>query len=645
MLVLPSLLLRLVRYNQTLFRCGLGALLAACLLQGTASAGTWKRVTTTNPQFYNGTMMLLTDGTVMVESGWDNQSWTKLTPDSTGSYVNGTWSNMAKMSRARLYFGSNVLTDGRVFVLGGEYSGPNLNQNFTNTGEIYDPATNKWSPISPFPQSEFGDDPTALMPDGTVLAGYISGPETYFYYPQYDFWFNGPTKLRNDASDEETWLTLPGYQVLSYDIFASDTLGEGHAQKYDYFSDSWLDAGDVPVLLTSSTQGYELGPGAVLPNGTVIQIGANENTAIYTMPVDNTQPGTWTAGPTLPAGMGADDAPGAMLPDGHFLFLADFYLFNSPTYLFDYNYQTNTLTDLTPTLPAQLQNELYNASAYTCRMLVLPNGAMLLHTGGYNIWEYTPSGTPLNTWRPTISSVTKLNSKSYRVVGARLTGISEGATYGDDAEMSTNYPIIKLTQVGVAKYAKSYNWTPMISKPGDTGLQTVDFDLPPGLTPGTYYVAVIANGISSLSTPITVARSNTIASFSNGTLSISGDADSNNITMTYKQVKVSGVLKSASVTITANDIYSTVNGLPSVTIDVGIDRFSANIQMGAGDDNVTVNSFFAKNLLVNGSDGDDTVTLVYNSVSASLYVDGGTGFDTVTLTGNSIAKQTIVNVP
>jgi len=36
----------------------------------------------------------------------------------------------------------------------------------TNTGEIYNPATNSWATIANFPQSQFGDDPSTLLPDG-----------------------------------------------------------------------------------------------------------------------------------------------------------------------------------------------------------------------------------------------------------------------------------------------------------------------------------------------------------------------------------------------------------------------------------------------------------------------------------------------
>ena len=89
-------------------------------------ASNWTQLTNAPPSAV-GTMMLLTDGTVIAESyvgarGVSNL-WYKLTPDTNGSYVNGTWSSIATMGLQRLYFGSNMLQNGNVFVVGGEYSG------------------------------------------------------------------------------------------------------------------------------------------------------------------------------------------------------------------------------------------------------------------------------------------------------------------------------------------------------------------------------------------------------------------------------------------------------------------------------------------------------------------------------------------
>src|ERR1700730_2136810 len=100
-----------------------------------------------------GTALLLTDGTVMAQGmqgvgSFATGTWYKLTPDKTGSYVNGTWSTLATMpnSYQPLYYASAVLPDGRLVVVGGEYDG---NQSETNQGAIYQPLTNKWTAINP----------------------------------------------------------------------------------------------------------------------------------------------------------------------------------------------------------------------------------------------------------------------------------------------------------------------------------------------------------------------------------------------------------------------------------------------------------------------------------------------------------------
>src|SRR5262249_33220367 len=78
-------------------------------------AGTWMPLVNHAPEAI-GTMMLLPDGTVMAEGNGQTNHWYKLAPDSSGSYANGTWTARASMRATRLYFASNVLTDGRVFV-------------------------------------------------------------------------------------------------------------------------------------------------------------------------------------------------------------------------------------------------------------------------------------------------------------------------------------------------------------------------------------------------------------------------------------------------------------------------------------------------------------------------------------------------
>src|SRR5262249_23546947 len=155
--------------------------------------------------------------------------------------------------------------------LGGEYSGPSTTQTFTNRGEIYDPVSNAWTGTANFPQSQFGDAPTQLLPDGRVLGGYLNAAQTYIYNPATNAWSATGSKLRSDKSSEETWLKLPDDSILSYDIWAS-TPTAGHAQRYVPSSGTWVDAGTAPGNLTSSSVGNEMGPAFLLPDGRVFQI-------------------------------------------------------------------------------------------------------------------------------------------------------------------------------------------------------------------------------------------------------------------------------------------------------------------------------------------------------------------------------------
>jgi hypothetical protein len=438
-----------------------------------------------------GTMMLLSDGTVMAQGGNIDKTWYSLTPNAAGNYVSGTWSARASMAVQRLYFGSNILTDGRVFVVGGEYSSDG---GFSHTGEIYNPVTNTWTGIANFPQSQFGDDPTEVLPDGSVLGGYVVGPQTYIYHPTTNTWTQTGTKLRNDQSDEEAWIKLPDNSILSYDVFSSISSGVGHAQRYVPSDGTWHDTSNVPgPVLTSSGVGFEMGPGLLLPDGRVFQIGANNHTAYYT-PSTN----TWTTGPDIPnngAGQlqGADDAPAAVLPNGKILMAVDHPLFNGPTTIYEFDPLTNTYTNVTP--PSTIIGE--SGPSYINRMLVLPTGQVLLTNSGTQLAVYTPDGSANASWKPTVSGVVDNGDGTFTLTGTQLNGLSEGANYGDDAEMSSNYPIVRLTDsAGGVHYARTFNWSSTGVATGGL-VETVKFQAPAGVNVASSTLNVVANGITS----------------------------------------------------------------------------------------------------------------------------------------------------
>ena len=144
-----------------------------------AASQTWEPLNN-QPTFNPGVMLRLTDGTVIMHSEpncltcttTDYSSWYKLTPDSSGSYVNGTWTQIASLPSgyAPLYFGSAVLPDGRVVVEGGEYNcaSGSCNAVWTNQGALYDPLKNTWTPVQP-PKgwTTIGDAQSVILPNAT----------------------------------------------------------------------------------------------------------------------------------------------------------------------------------------------------------------------------------------------------------------------------------------------------------------------------------------------------------------------------------------------------------------------------------------------------------------------------------------------
>src|SRR4029077_1662756 len=79
-----------------------------------------------------------------------------------------------------------------------------------------------------------------------------------------------------------------------------------------------------------------------------------------------------------------------------------------------------------------------------------------------------------------------------------LNGFSEGAAYGDDAQMASNYPIVRLTSSDSTHvyYATTSHWS-------STGVQTgstpeyVNFTIPSSLPSDTYSLQVVASGVPS----------------------------------------------------------------------------------------------------------------------------------------------------
>ena len=200
--------------------------------------------------------------------------------------------------------------------------------------------------------------------------------------------------------------------------------------------------------------------------------------------------------------MDSADGPGSVLPDGNVLFDVSACVYNTPTHFFVYNASANTVTQI-PDVP-----NAPNDSSYYTRMLALPNGQVLFNDGSSQMEVYTAGGTPNPSWKPSItslSSTTLAPGSTYSLSGRQLAGLDQGAAYGDDVQDNTNFPLVRITNsaTGVVTYARTNDWTSVSIAPG--ARSSTKFTLPPGTPAGKSTLVVVANGIASPPSTVTIS--------------------------------------------------------------------------------------------------------------------------------------------
>ena len=521
------------------------------------------------PAFKPDTMVLLSDGTVMVHNtmqsdstgattaGWE---WFRLTPDDNGAYDSGTWSGPFNMTTARQFFASAVLRDGRLFVLGGEYSSAGGD---ASLGEIFDPQTNTWSAMTTPAAFNWikGDATSVVLADGRIIFGALSSSRTAIWDPIADDWREAglgfgasvvPSKV--GTTDEESWILLPDGTVLTVEINATPL-----AEKYDPATDLWVAADQTPATLTQplalmnlpdttvppprpTINISEIGPALVLPNGNVFFVGATGHTALYTPPASPTQPGSWANGPDLPADttsanfnspngslQTAIDAPAVLLPGGKVLLVAgntvrevdsagNVSFWSNPSNVYVYDPAANTTPTLLSPQPPSNGND-----TWTARFLLLPNGKVLLTGEQTAMAMLTPDASLLSpdaSWKPTITDAPSdlVTGHTYVITGRQFNGLSTACAYGDDAQMATNFPIVRLTRTSNNKvtYLRSTNFSTQGIATGNA-LVTTEVNVPRTLAAGAYTLQVIANAIASDPLPVHVRSQDCFLQFDRST--------------------------------------------------------------------------------------------------------------------------------
>ncbi|HSZ01279.1 MAG TPA: kelch repeat-containing protein [Terriglobales bacterium] len=516
------------------------------------------------PSFNANTALLLTDGTVMVQA-YLTGNWWRLTPDNTGSYVNGTWSQLASMPSGYgpLYYASAVLPDGRVVIEGGEY---NLSQGQveTNLGAVYNPASNAWTSITaPSGWGNIGDAQSVVLANGTFMLGNCCSSQQALLNASNLTWtITGSGKA--DGNSEEGWELLPSGDVLVVDASDRNSNQDSNVELYNPSSGSWSSTGFTPVDLVNTQCSIEIGPGVLRPDGTVFAVGGISNTSVY-----NPSSGIWSVGPTFPAGYGAPDAPGALLPDGNVLVQVSPFPTASncsnpppPSLFYEFNGTTLTAVPAPPHAPSD--------PSFVGRMLVLPTGQILWTDQTTGVEIYTPSGTYNSSWEPSISSFpSSVTAGTFNnaISGTLFNGLSQGAMYGDDAQAATNYPLVRITNnsTGHVFYCKTHNHSTMSVDTGSANVST-QFDVPTHTETGASTLAVVANGIPSISVPITVAQGDFF--------SLTGSMSTTRYLHTATTLQDGTVLIAGSYQIPTAEVYNPLTGTTSAVGNMHSARYS-----------------------------------------------------------------------
>lgn len=434
-------------------------------------AGTWTPAPFSNanggPAFG---LWLLTDGTVLSHGG-DLHQWVKLTPDAQGNYANGSWTILADSNYGRGAAQEHVLRDGRFYEAGGEYIyfwPPGTSNNDHNSVELYDPLKNTWTIGASGLYGDIGDSGSATLTDGRVFASSRTSNSTQIYDPVANTWT--PEAAKGDSGDEESWISLPDGSVLA--------VSDSAQNRYDPAVNQWHATGPIPAGVRFG----DVGPAALLYDGRVFVLGSH-STALYTPGATRSAPGSWAAGPGLPDGNNTEDVAAIVEPNGKVMFQS-YPDGSQANVLNEFDPQANSITSIIPP----------NDPAIPLDFLVLPNGQILVTCGALD-YIYSPVGSSVDAWRPTVQSVTANADGSYTVTGTQFSGMV--TTGEDDMTMAENYPIVYLKNVaGSVYYCRSFDFSSMI--PAVTGaVQSAQFTLPAGLPHGSYSLYVSAVGISS----------------------------------------------------------------------------------------------------------------------------------------------------
>ena len=135
---------------------------------------------------------------------------------------------------------------------------------------------------------------------------------------------------------------------------------------------------------------------------------------------------------------------------------------------------------------------------------MLPSGQILEFDENTDIEIYTPHDHSVFSgerpwYAPSKLDVPRVVSpgNTYHLAGVYLNGISQGAMEGDDFQMATNYPLVRITNVQTHHvfYCRTHDFSSMAVANNDP--VTARFDVPTNQEKGVSLLEVVTNGVAS----------------------------------------------------------------------------------------------------------------------------------------------------
>jgi N-acetylneuraminic acid mutarotase len=401
----------------------------------------------------------------------------------TGSLNNGRWAHTA-----------TLLANGQVLVAGGFLESTAFYA--TNSVELYDPTTGKWTLTAPMNLPR-GFHTATLLPSGKVLVtgGYTTGRNqtnsAELYDPPSGTWsFTGsmtvPTYLH-------TATLLPSGKILVVGGENGCNFGQGLSEVYDPFTGNWTNFQNG--LFSGSLYQHTA---TLLPNGKVLVAGGDpclvDTNALSGAYLYDPGANTWTTTASLGTARKSHAAVlllnGKVLVTGGQITSSGFYVTTNAAELYDPSTSSGLWTS---TASMNVARQFHTAT-------LLPDGRVLVAGGvsnGYGLTSsaelYDPGLGFANSWRPQVTALTSpfVLGTGLALTGSGFRGSSEASGANNSQDSPSDYPVMQLRSLANEQtvFLVGTNWSTdsVVSVPVN------------GLPPAWTLLTVFVNGIPSQS--------------------------------------------------------------------------------------------------------------------------------------------------